>query len=151
MLQPKGYEENRKENLVYKLTKSLHSLKQAPRCWYKIFDFFILSLGYNRICSYHCIYYKRFKGDDFIILLLYVDDMLVTSLNKDQVQELKTQLSRMFKMKDLGPANKILGMQNHRDRQSRKIWLSQTNYVKKILCHFNMPYSKPISTLLPQV
>ena len=52
-------------------------------------------------------------------------------------------------MKDLGPANKILGMQNHRDRQSRKIWLSQKNYMKKILCHFNMHDCKPISTLLP--
>ena len=77
MLQPKGFEENGKENLVYRLTKSLYGLKQAPRCWYKRFDSFILSLRYNTPNSDHCIYYKRFKGDDFIILLLYVDDMLV--------------------------------------------------------------------------
>ena len=52
-------------------------------------------------------------------------------------------------MKDLGPANKILGMQIHRDRNNRKIWLSQKNYLKKVLRRFNMQYGKPISTPLP--
>jgi ATP-binding cassette subfamily B (MDR/TAP) protein 1 len=58
------------------------------------------------------MYYKKFEKDnDIIIRLLYVDDMLVISPNKDRVQELKTQLVREFDMKDLGPTNKILGMQ----------------------------------------
>ena len=81
-------------------------------CWYKRFDSFIISLRYNRLSSNHCMYYKKFeKDDDIIIRLLYVDDMLVISPNKDRVQELKTQLAREFDMKDLGPTNKILGMQ----------------------------------------
>ena len=96
-----------------RLTKSLYGLKQTPRCWYKRFDFFIVSLGYNRLNSDHCTYYNGFGNNYFIILLLYVDDMLVVGPNKDQVQELKAQLAREFDMKDLGPANKILGMQIH--------------------------------------
>ncbi|KAH9782974.1 hypothetical protein KPL71_009140 [Citrus sinensis] len=88
--------------------------------------------------SDHCAYYKRFEDNDFIILLLYVDDMLVAGPNKDRIQELKAQLAREFEMKDLGPANKILGMQIHRDRNNRKIWLLQKNYLKKILRRFNM-------------
>jgi hypothetical protein len=150
MLQPEGFAETGKENLVCKLNKSLYGLKQAPRCWYKRFDSFIISLGYNRLSSDHCTYYKRFEENDvFIILLLYVDDMLVIGPNKDRVQELKAQLAREFDMKDLGPANKILGMQIHRDRSKRKIWLSQKNYLKKILRRFNMQDCKPISTPLP--
>ncbi|KAL4337997.1 hypothetical protein AHAS_Ahas12G0166100 [Arachis hypogaea] len=149
MLQPEDYEEQGKENLVYKLTKSLYGLKQAPRCWYKKFDSFIISLGCNRLSSDHCTYYKRSGDNDFIILLLYVDDMLVVGPNKDQIQELKVQLAREFDMKDLGPANKILGMQIHRDKKDRKIWLSQKNYLKKILQRFNMQECKPISTPLP--
>ncbi|GJS79458.1 retrovirus-related pol polyprotein from transposon TNT 1-94 [Tanacetum coccineum] len=66
--------------------------------------------------------------------------------NKDRISKLKAQLAREFEMKDLGPANKILGMQIHRDRVSRKIWLSQKSYVKKILQRFNMQDCKPIST-----
>ena len=50
-----------------------------------------------------------------------MNDMFVTGPNKDRVQELKAQLAREFEMKDLGPANKILEMQIHRDRNNRKI------------------------------
>jgi len=66
-------------------------------------------------------------------MLLYVDDMLVIGPNKDRVQELKAQLAREFDMKDLGPTNKVLGMQIDRDRSNRKIWLSQKNYLRKVL------------------
>ena len=78
-----------------------------------------------------------------------MDDILVAGLNKDRIQKLKAQLAREFEMKDMGPANKILGMQIHRDRNNRKIWLSQKNYLKKILRRFNMQDCKSISTPLP--
>ncbi|GJY36937.1 retrovirus-related pol polyprotein from transposon TNT 1-94 [Tanacetum coccineum] len=74
---------------------------------------------------------------------------LVCRPNKDRISKLKAQLAREFEMKDLGPANKILGMQIHRDRVSRKIWLSQKSYVKKILQRFNMQDCKPMSTPFP--
>ncbi|KAK9181573.1 hypothetical protein WN944_024711 [Citrus x changshan-huyou] len=149
MLQPEGFAKTGKENLVCRLNKFLYGLKQAPRCWYKRFDSFIMSLGYNRLSSDHCAYYKRLEDNDFIILLLYVDDMLVAGPNKDRIQELKAQLAREFEMKDLGPVNKILVMQIYRDRNNRKIWLSQKNYLKKILRRFNMQDCKSISTPLP--
>ncbi|GJU06710.1 retrovirus-related pol polyprotein from transposon TNT 1-94 [Tanacetum coccineum] len=107
------------------------------------------SLEYNRLHADPCAYFKRFGNNDFIILLLYVDGMLVAGPNKDRVNKLKAQLAREFKMKDLGLANKILGMQIHRDRVSRKFWLSQKSYVKKILQRFNMQDCKPISTPFP--
>ena len=110
MLKPEGFVETEKKTLVCKLNKSLYGLKQAPRYSYKRFDSFIMSLGYNRLSSYHCAYYKRFEDNDFIILLLYVDDMLVEDPNKDRVQELKAQLAREFEIKDLGPATRIAGI-----------------------------------------
>lgn len=149
MLQPEGFEDKENQNLVCRLNKSLYGLKQAPRCWYKRFDSFIMCLGYNRLNADPCAYFKRFGKDNFVILLLYVDDMLVAGPNKDHIDELKAQLAREFEMKDLGPANKILGMQIHRDRGNRKIWLSQKNYLKKILSRFSMQDCKPISTPLP--
>jgi len=107
-----------------------------------------MSLEYNRLNADPCAYFKRFSEKDFIILLLYVDDMLVAGPNKDRIKELKAQLAREFEMKDLGLANKILGMQIHRDRNNRKIWLSQRNYLRKVLRRFNMEDCKPISTPL---
>ncbi|KAH9672574.1 hypothetical protein KPL70_017783 [Citrus sinensis] len=67
--------------------------------------------------------------------------------NKDRIQELNAQLAREFEMKDLGPVNKILGIQIHRDRNNRKIWLSQKNYLKKILQRFNIEEGDVLSTV----
>ena len=73
MLQPEGFAENDRENLVCRMNKSFYGLKQTPRCWYKRFDSFITNLGYNRFNLDHCAYYKRLEDNDFIILLLYMD------------------------------------------------------------------------------
>ena len=48
ILQLEGFAEKGKENLVCRLNKSLYGVKQAPMCWYKRYDSFIMSLGYNR-------------------------------------------------------------------------------------------------------
>ena len=70
-----------KENLVCRLRKSFHGLKQAPRKWYLKFDKFMIEQGYDR-CHYdHYVYFKRLDNGRYIILLLYVDDMLVTGSN----------------------------------------------------------------------
>ena len=93
--------------MVCRLNKFLYGLKQAPMCWYKRFDSFIMSLGYSRLNANSCAYFKGFDEIDFIILLLYADDMLVAGPKKDCVKELKAQLAMEFEMKDLGPTNKI--------------------------------------------
>jgi len=51
-------------------------------------------------------------------------------------------------MKDSGEAKKILGMKISRDRSKNKLWLSQENYVLKMLERFNMDEAKPITTSL---
>ena len=76
MQQPEGFAIQGKENQVCKLKKSLYGLKQAPRWWYKKFDNFMCSLGYTRCQADHCCYAKHFDNS-YIILLLYVDDMLI--------------------------------------------------------------------------
>ncbi|TXG47573.1 hypothetical protein EZV62_026867 [Acer yangbiense] len=63
-------------------------------------------------------------------------------------QKLKMQLSKEFDMKDLGAAQKILGMQIRRDRVAGKIWLSQAKYIQNILERFNMNEAKPVTTPL---
>lgn len=77
-----------KKNLVCKLTKSLHDLKQAPRCWYRRFDSFILSLGFTRCEVNYCAYFQSSSNGGYIILLLYVDDMLVTGTGKEDIEML---------------------------------------------------------------
>ncbi|KAI5335062.1 hypothetical protein L3X38_025195 [Prunus dulcis] len=83
-----------------------------------------------------------------ILLLLYVDDMLITCQDMSKVRELKILLGKEFDMKDIGPAQKILGMEIRKDRDVGKLWLSQGKYISKVLERFNMLDYKPMSTSL---
>lgn len=65
-----------REDFVCKMNKSIYGFKQVSRQWYKKFDFFMTDREYAMTDSDHCVYVK-FDDDDFIILLLYVDDMLI--------------------------------------------------------------------------
>ncbi|KAL5761263.1 hypothetical protein ACOSQ2_020101 [Xanthoceras sorbifolium] len=147
MRQPEGFKEAGKENLVCRLKKSLYGLKQAPRQWYKKFDSFMSSSGFTRCQADHCCYIKRFDNS-FIILLLYVDDMLVAGSDMQEIMNLKRELSKQFAMKDLGAAKQILGMRIKRDTKSGTLLLSQAEYIKKVLSRFNMQDAKPVSTPL---
>ncbi|KAL6327382.1 hypothetical protein AAG906_019072 [Vitis piasezkii] len=85
------------------------------------------------------------KDGNFIILLLYVDDMLIVGQDTSKISKLKSELSKSFAMKDLGPAKQILGIRIVRDRSHGLIWLSQENYVKKVIERFNMDKTKPVN------
>jgi hypothetical protein len=147
MHQPQGFAVLGKESQVCKLRKSLYGLKQAPRQWYKKFDSFMCNTGFTRCDADHCCYVKNFENS-YIILLLYVDDMLVAGSSIKEINNLKKQLSKQFAMKDLGAAKQILGMRIIRDRANGTLKLSQTEYVKKILSRFSMDGAKPVSTPL---
>ena len=71
-------------------------------------------------------------------LLLYVDDILIAAKSIVEVNKLKLLLSREFDMKDLGIAKKILEIEIRRDRDAKRLWLSQASYVKKVLKRFSM-------------
>nr|AAT44257.1 putative polyprotein [Oryza sativa Japonica Group] len=147
MEQPEGFVVPGKENLVYRLKKSLYGLKQSPRQWYKRFDSFMFSQKFRRSNYDSCVYLKVVDGSS-IYLLLYVDDMLIAAKDKSEIEKLKAQLSSEFEMKDLGAAKKILGMEITRERHSGKLYLSQKGYIEKVLRRFNMHDAKPVSTPL---
>ena len=94
MQQPEGLKVKGKENLICKLNKSLYGLKQAPRHWYKKFDSFMMSHGYKKTTSNHCVFTRKFPDDELIILLLYVDDMLITGHEFNKIDRLKRELSK---------------------------------------------------------
>jgi len=64
---------------------------------------------------------KRYVEGDFIILLLYVDDMLIVGNSTKRIALLKKTLSKSFAMKDLGSTKQILGMKIYRDRSEKKL------------------------------
>ena len=148
MNQPYGFHVEGKEDYVCRLRKSLYGLKQAPRHWYKKFEFIMCEQGYMKTTSNHCVFVRKFSNDDFIILLLYVDDMLIVGKNVSMIDRLKEQLGKSFAMKDMGAAKQILGIRIIRDRKEKKLWLSQEHYIKRVLQRFHMEKAKVVSTPL---
>ncbi|WP_044909347.1 reverse transcriptase domain-containing protein, partial [[Clostridium] innocuum] len=73
-------------------------------------DAFVLSIGFVRLKSDHCVYF-RVENDRLLIVALYVDDMLLFGKGKGMISDFKSQLSAQFEMKDLGAARYILGME----------------------------------------
>ena len=101
--------------------------------------------GYSRTTSDHCVFVKKYPHGNFIVLLLYVDDMLIVGQDMSKISKLKLELSKSFAMKDLGPAKQILGIRIVRDRSLGLMLLSQENYIKKVLERFNMDKAKPVN------
>ena len=148
MDQPKGFKVKGKEHMVCKLKKNLYGLKQAPRQQYKKFDSFMVGHEYMRTNANHCVYVRKFPNGKFVILLLYVDDMLIVGQDASVIGNLKKDFFKSFDIKDLGPSRQILDMQILRDRKVKKLWLSQEKYIEWIFERFNMKHAKPVSTPL---
>lgn len=91
-----------KEGLVCRLKKSSHGFKQTLKQWYIKFDSFIEAHGYSKTTFDHCVFVKKLFNDDFIILLLYVDDILIVGHDTSKIEKLKNDFNKSFAMKDLG-------------------------------------------------
>ena len=75
MKNPEGYTSD--PSLVFKMQKSLYGLKQAPRAWYAKMDSFLLSQNFER-CKYDPnVHLQKYEGN-FLIIVIYVDDLLIT-------------------------------------------------------------------------
>ena len=74
--QPPGYAKIGEENKVCRLKKALYVLKQAPRAWYSRIDNFFLNDGFRRCPYEHALYTKGDENGNFLIICLYVDDLI---------------------------------------------------------------------------
>ena len=123
--------------MACRLKKSIYGLKQASRQWNLKFDEVIKRFGFRENDVDSCIYIKA-KGGKLIFLVLYVDDILLASNDKNMLHETKNFLSTHFDMKDLGEASYVLGIEIHRDRDRGVLGLSQKAYIEKMLKRYNM-------------
>ncbi|KAF5482102.1 hypothetical protein F2P56_002694 [Juglans regia] len=143
MEQPKGFVNSNFPDYVCKLTKSLCGLKQAPRAWFMRLSQTLLEFGFlsspmdASLFVYH-------KGNIHLFILIYVDDILVTSTDPSLIQSLIKKLQTEFKMKDHGPLGYFLGIQASRD--SFGLHLRQYKYIGDLLHQTKMAGAKPASS-----
>jgi hypothetical protein len=142
MRQAPGFAEAGKEQLVYKLKRSIYGLKQSPRQWNKVIDDFLKDEGFRVIDADCCIYMKS-QDKKMIMVSLYVDDLMIASNCDSLCSTLKTNLSKRFEMKDLGKVRVCLGLEFNWLPDGSCL-LNQEKYIEKVLERFNMINCKPI-------
>jgi hypothetical protein len=143
MEQPKGFQLSENPDFVCKLKKSLYGLKQAPHAWYHRLDTYIQDKGFKRGTVDRNLYIKT-KGNDFLIMLVYVDDIIFDSNNTSLVKWFASSMQSEFEMSMIGELSFFLGLQI--TQKSEGIFLSQEKYLREMLKRFQMEDSKPMST-----
>lgn len=147
MRQPPGFLTPGQEELVCKLRRSIYGLKQSPRAWYEEVDSFLRSIGCRRSALDSNLYLRQ-QGDQTAIILLFVDDLLITGNGEQLIQQLKQQLQSKYEMKDLGTAKRHLGVDFHISQEG--ILLHQKFYADQLVLDYGMEDCKAASTPLPE-
>ncbi|KAC9456371.1 hypothetical protein E3N88_45791 [Mikania micrantha] len=128
--QPQGFEKKGCEGKVYKLNKALYGLKQAPQAWNIKLDGVLKENGFKRCKLEQAVYTKQTK-ENLTILVIYVDDLLVTGSSIEEITQFKTQMKLRFEMSDLGLLSYYLGLEVKQEETGIKI--AQSNYARKVL------------------
>ena len=110
MQQPPGFINVELSNLVCKLHKPLYGLKQAPRAWYDKIDAYFLKNGLKGCISDPNMDVQNF-GTNILIVVLYVNDLIIPSIQLTLIQNLKSNIQKQFEMTDLGLLHYFLGLQ----------------------------------------
>ncbi|KAM1487145.1 hypothetical protein ACFX2I_001252 [Malus domestica] len=106
---PPGYNARRKTG-VCRLQKSLYGLKQSPNAWFGRFTQVMRRIGYYQSHSDHTLYVKQRSGK-VMALIIYVDDMIITGDDSDEMMKLEKSLAVEFEMKNLGDLKYFLGVE----------------------------------------
>jgi hypothetical protein len=130
MQQPPSYEDPAKPHHVCKLDKALYGLKQTPKAWYSRLNMKLKQLGFvaSKVDTSLFIYNNN---GTFMYLLIYVDDIIVTSSSSTAIDALLHDLNVEFALKDLGELHYFLGIQV--EKKDGVLVLSQEKYVVDLL------------------
>lgn len=142
MSQPEGYVMKAREHLVCKLKKSIYGLKQSSRKWYQRLDATLLKMGFVKSAADKNLYILK-HGESYLLLLVYVDDVLLASNSTELLDKVKGQFNNKFDMSDMGQPAYMLGVQIWRERGKGSISINQGKYISDILKRFGMHDAHP--------
>jgi hypothetical protein len=144
---PPGYTASTETKVVCKLQQALYGLKQSPRAWFWRFSMAMLKYGFKQSNSDHTLFIKH-RLSKVIVLIVYVDDMIITGDDEEEISRLQKELATEFEMKNLGGLKYFLGIEVARSNQG--IFLSQRKYVLDVLTEVGMLECKPTDTPIVQ-
>lgn len=145
MVIPPGFGRQEGSSKVCKLHKSLYGLKQAPRQWNRKLIAALVQLGFVQ-CHYDHSIFIRYIDKELIVVLLYVNDLLITSNCKNLIDQTRNVLKLKFKMKDLGELKFFLGIEFARSEEG--YGMSQCKYALELIYEMGLSGAKPLNTPL---
>ena len=133
--------------IACKLNKALYGLKQAPRLWFKDIDSYLQSprMGFTQSTADPNLYLSPSRS---AIILLYVDDILITGPTTKIKEEIKLLLKQRYRMSDLGPAKQFLGLRIVQNPESGITTLSQERAINDLLLKYGMSEANGVHTPL---
>ena len=143
--QPPGFKEPGKADWVWRLNKSLYSMKQASRIWNITFHKVMVNLGFKRLPNEWCIYHRK-STTGTTIFAVHVDDIISVLTSHDENNSFKAELCSHWDISDLGDAKFALGIAISHDRVTHTIQLSQTALINRIIDQFSQTEAHPVST-----
>ncbi|KAK9911087.1 hypothetical protein M0R45_035010 [Rubus argutus] len=142
---PPGHPQSQDPNMVCKLHKAIYGLKQSPRAWYAKLSSVLEEVGFHRSNADSSLF-VRIGSTSKLVVLIYVDDLIVTGDNVEEINILKQSLQRKFAIKDLGPLKYFLGIEMATSHKG--LFLNQRKYVLDLLKDANMWDCKPATSPL---
>ncbi|WVZ24536.1 hypothetical protein V8G54_003080 [Vigna mungo] len=141
---PPGYNGQAVAGTVCKLRKALYGLKQSPRAWFGRFTKVMTGLGYKQSQGDHTLFIKHSVSGGVTILLVYVDDIIVSGDDKKEQQVLSECLATEFEIKTLGRLKYFLGIEVAHSKKG--IFISQQKYITDLLKETGKTGCRPAST-----
>jgi hypothetical protein len=121
----------------------MYDLKQAPRAWFSRLDQYLQKQGYKRGTIANNLYIK-IEDQNMIVVLVYVDDIIFGSNITTMNRKFATEMQEEFEMSMMGELYFFLGLQV--TQSEKRLFISQTKYIKEMLNKFQMEDSKHVST-----
>jgi hypothetical protein len=146
--QPPGFEDSKRHNHVYKLSKALYRLKQAPHAWYERLRDFLLSKDF-KIGKVDITLFTKRIGKDLFVHQIYVDDIICGSTKELFCEEFGKMMSNEFEMSMIGELSFFLGLQIKQLKDV--IFVSQSKYLKDMLKKFGLENAKQLRLLCQQM
>lgn len=114
----------------------MYGFKQSPYAWFDRFTQVLKNDGYFQCQADHILFIKHSADEKLKVLIVYVDDIVLTGNHEQKMAHLKLLLSKKFEIKDLGNLRFFLGMEVARTKE--KISISQWKYVLNLLNEIGM-------------
>lgn len=92
MEQSPGFVDPDKPSYVCRLNKAIYGLKQVPRAWYTELKNYLLTVGFMNSLADTSLFVLKL-GNDYIYLLVYVDDIVVTGSTHIGIQKILALLA----------------------------------------------------------